>query len=159
VCYWGGACNAGFESSRERLQLLQKEMIKTNNAAMAILLQAYLKFEEYVHDGKSDLTAGRLVAQNFYTRETRVNAAQNKHTQSYWYRYRARSLIVGLRYFMTTGKLMSERRGRYKGKSFIHDPVVKRWCAEIISEIPHAWSARTFRDKVSNKYGRLQNWT
>jgi hypothetical protein len=53
---------------------------------MAILLQAYLKFEEYLRDGKSDLTAGRLVAKNFYTRETRANAAQNKNRQSYWYR-------------------------------------------------------------------------
>ncbi len=44
-------------------------MIKTNNAAMAILLQAYLKFEEYLRDGKSDLTAARLVAKNFYTCE------------------------------------------------------------------------------------------
>jgi hypothetical protein len=46
---------------------------------------------------------------------------------------------------------MSERRGRCKVKSLIHDPVVKRWCAEIvISAMPNAWSARTFRDKVSN---------
>jgi len=138
-------------SARDRLQLLQKEMVQTQNVAMAILLQAYLKFEEYLRDGKSDLTAGRLVAKNFYTRETRANAAQNKHTQCYWYRYRARALIVGFRYFMTTGKLMSERRGRCKGKSLIHDPVVKRWCAEIISAMPNAWSARTFRDKVSMK--------
>ena len=138
-------------SARERLQLLQKEMIKTKNVAMAILLQAYLKFEEYLREGKSDLTAGRLVAKTFYTRETRENAAQSKHAQSYWYRYRARALIVGFRYFMTTGKLMGERRGRCKGKSLIHDPVVKCWCAEIISGMPNAWSARTFRDKVSIK--------
>jgi hypothetical protein len=130
---------------------LHSEMIKTNNAAMAILLQAYLKFEEYLRDGKSDLTAGRLVAKNFYTRETRANAAQNKNRQPYWYRYRARALIVGFRYFMTTGKLLSEQRGRCKGKSLIHEPVVKRWCAEIISAMSHAWSARTFRDKVSIK--------
>ncbi len=58
---------------------------------------------------------------------------------------------MGFRYFMTTGKLMSERRGRCKGKSLIHDPVVKRWCAEVISAMPNAWSARTFRDKVSIK--------
>jgi hypothetical protein len=67
-------------SPRKQLKLLQKEMLATNNGAMAILLRAYLKFEEFLRDKKSNLTAGRLVAKNFYTRETRLNAAQNKHT-------------------------------------------------------------------------------
>ncbi len=33
----------------------------------------------------------------------------------------------------------------------IHDPVVQCWCREIIGNLPKAWSARTFRDKVSEK--------
>ncbi len=108
-------------------------MLKTNHGAVAILIQAYLKHEEQLRDGKSDLTAGRLVALNFYTKETRANASKDKHTQCYyWYRYRARALIVGYRYFLTTGKMLPETRGRCKGKSRVHDSVVKRWCMDII---------------------------
>jgi hypothetical protein len=127
------------------------EMLKANHGAAAILIQAYLKYEEHLRQGKSDLTAGRLVAQNFYTKETRANASKKKHTQRYWYRYRARALIVGYHYFLTTGKMLPETRGRCKGKSLIHDPVVKRWCMDIIRNLPKSWSARTFRDKVSQK--------
>ena len=138
-------------SPRQRLQLLQQEMLKTNNGKLAILLQAYLKFEEHLRNGKSDLQAGRLVAENFYTKETRSNASKNEHTQIYWYRYRSRALIVGYRYFLTRGKMLPETRGKCKGKSLIYDPVVQRWCREIIADLPKAWSARTFRDKVSVK--------
>jgi hypothetical protein len=58
-------------SIREGLKSFQIEMLKTNHGAAAILIQAYLKYEEHLRHGKSDLTAGRLVAQNFYTKETR----------------------------------------------------------------------------------------
>ncbi len=98
------------------------------------------------------LTAGRLVAQNFYSKEMRSNASNNNHTRLHWYRYRARALIVGYCwYFLTTGKMLPENRGRCKGKSLIHDSVVQRWCREIIGDLPKAWSAKTFRDKISEK--------
>ena len=138
-------------SIREHLKIFQLEMLKTNHGEAAILLQAYLKYEEHLRHGCSDLTAGRRVAQNFYTKDTRANAAKNKHTQCYWYRYRARALIVGYRYFVTTGKMLPETRDRCQGKSLVHDPVVKRWCMEIISALSKSWSARTFRDIVSKK--------
>ncbi len=138
-------------STRGRLKLLQKEMLQTNQGVAAILLQAYLKFEEHIRNGKSDLTAGRLVSQIFYSKESRSNASNSHHTRLYWYRYRSRALIVGYRYFLTTGQVLPENRGRCKGKSLIHDPVVKRWCTEIIADMPKAWSARTFRDKISEK--------
>ncbi len=116
------------------------------------MFQAYLKYEEHLRNGKSDLIAGRLVAQNLYSKETRSNASNNNHTRLYWYRYRARALIVGYRYFLTTGKMLPENRGRCKGTSLTHDPVVQCWCREIIGDLPKAWSARTFRDKVSEKF-------
>ena len=42
-------------SPRERLKLFQQEMLRTNHGKAAILLQAYLKYEEHLRNGKSDL--------------------------------------------------------------------------------------------------------
>jgi hypothetical protein len=47
--------------------------------------------------------------------------------------------------------MLPETRGRCKGKSLVHDPVVKRLCTDIIWNLSKSWSARAFRDKVSQK--------
>jgi hypothetical protein len=132
------------------------------NTKGAILANVYLKFEEYLRLGEevskrargcSELQAGRLVAKTMYPRAklTRKNASLNRRTQHYWYRYHARTVITGYRYFLITGCLLPETRGKCKGNSLIHNPNVKRYCLEIIGELGKTWSARTFRDKISAK--------
>jgi hypothetical protein len=46
---------------------------------------------------------------------------------------------------------MPEQRGKCKGTSLIHDPHVRHFCLDIITQLGQTWSARTFRDKVSAK--------
>ena len=96
----------------------------------------------------SELQAGKYVAEHFYgdERDTRNNASSSRFQ---WYRYRARALIVGYRYFLATGTLLIDRRGLCQGKSHVYDPVVQAWCRETIAQFPGYFSARTFRDKIS----------
>ena len=127
-----------------------------------VLANAHLKFEEYLRVGNGDskgsfseLKAGRTVAVNMFTRISgrvpRTNLAQNRRNQNYWYRYRSRSLITGYRYFVATGCLLPESRGKCQGKSLIRNPNVKHYCVEIIGQLGATWSARTFRDRISAK--------
>jgi hypothetical protein len=147
---------------RSRLFEYKENQEKTGNAKGAVLANVYLKFEEYLRlggvdsshpRGFSELKAGRLVAKTMFPRAklTRKNASQNRLTQRYWYRYHSRSVITGYRYFLATGCLLPETRGKCKGNSLIHNPNVKRYCLEIIGELGKTWSARTFRDKISAK--------
>jgi hypothetical protein len=147
---------------RLRLHEFKESQEKTGNAKGAILANVYLKFEEYLRLGDDDskqkrgcseLTAGRLVAKTMFPRAKlrRKNAAVSRRTQRYWYRYHSRSVITGYRYFLATGCLLPETRGKCKGNSLIHNPNVKRYCLEIIGELGKTWSARTFRDRISAK--------
>jgi hypothetical protein len=89
----------GIKDARSRLPEFKESQEKTGNANKgAILANVYLKFEEYLRlgdvEGKhkrgcSELKAGRLVAKTMSPRAklTRKNAAQNRLTQRYWYRY------------------------------------------------------------------------
>jgi hypothetical protein len=138
---------------RARLLAFAKDSLRTENSAAYLVAHSYLKFEEVLREGKSELQAGRFVATHFYVREKarRKNAATNEHNRQQWYRYRSRSIIMGYRYFAATGTLLPERRGRGKGLSRIHDPLVRLWCYELIGRLGKVWSARTFRDKISIK--------
>jgi hypothetical protein len=138
---------------RARLLAFAKDSLRTENSAAYLVAHAYMKFEELRRGGKSELQAGRLIATHFYVREKsrRKNAATNEHNRKQWYRYRSRSIIMGYRYFAATGTLLPERRGRGKGLSHIHDPLVRLWCYELIGRLGKVWSARTFRDKISIK--------
>ncbi len=147
---------------RTRLFDLKLSQEKTGNVKGGVLTNAYLKFEEYLRvgngDGKgsfSEFKAGRTVAVNMFMRisgrVSRTNLAQNRRNQIYWYRYRSRLLITGYRYFVATGCLLPESRGKCQGKSLIHNPNVKHYCLEIIGQLGATWSARTFRDRISAK--------
>jgi hypothetical protein len=150
VCAESGTSAPGI---RQRLHAHMDNMKTTKNPEGYLKANAYAKYEEHVRSGKSDLQAGRLVAEQFYVRErkARVNASTNEHNQKYWYRHRSRAIIIGYRFFKATGQILPERRGACKGKSHIHDPDVQRWCRTIIGGLGKTWSARTFRDKVSAK--------
>jgi hypothetical protein len=147
---------------RARLHDFKVSQEKTANVKGAILANTFLKFEEYVRlgdgDGKggySELKAGRIIAKTMFTRESgkvaRKKFSQNRINRKYWYRYRARSIITDFRYFVATGCLLPETRGKCQGKSLIHIPNVKHYCLEIIGQLGATWSARTFRDKISAK--------
>ncbi len=113
---------------------------------------AFRMFESYIREeGMSELQAGRYVAETCHgdQRNERSNASSGRQ----WYRHRARAIIVGYRYFIATGALLFDRRGKCKGKSHIYDPVVQAWCRESLAEFPNYFSARTFRDKISLKLG------
>jgi hypothetical protein len=87
-------CDKAHASSiRERLWTFREQMLAKNDAKAYLTINAYIKFEEYVRVGSSDLQAGRLVATTFYERRQRKNACRNPTNYKYWYRYRARSLI------------------------------------------------------------------
>ena len=75
----------------------------------------------------------------------------DRHNQLYWYRHRSRAIIIGYRYFVATGFLLPETRGKCKGTSLIHDPTVRHLCFEVITQLGPTWSARTFRDRISVK--------
>ena len=106
-----------------------------------------------IRGASANLKAGRLIATAVFPRgrQTRKNASKNKVNVKYWYRYRARAIITGYRYLLATGCLMPEQRGKCKGTSLIHDPHVRHFCLDIITQLGQTWSARTFRDKVSAK--------
>jgi hypothetical protein len=113
---------------------------------------AFRMFECCIREKKmSELQAGRHIAETCYgdQRDRRSNASSGKQ----WFRHRARAIIIGYRYFIATGTLLLDRRGKCKGKSHIYDPVVQAWCREIIADFPNYFSARTFRDKISLKLG------
>ena len=156
--------NAGLceKDLRTRLWDFKISQEKTANVKGAILANAYLKFEEYLRLGAGDgtrgfseLKAGRIVAKTMFTRETgkvpRKNLATNSRNRKYWHRYRSRSIITGYRYFVATGCLLPETRGKCQGKSLIHNPNVKSYCLDIIGQLGATWSTRTFRDKISSK--------
>jgi hypothetical protein len=141
-------------TDRERVQHLVTCLESRKGVNMAKSHQhanAFRQFESCIRvDGMPELQAGRFVAETCYgdQRDGRSNASS--HAKQ-WYRYRSRALIVGYRYFIATGTLLLDRRGKCKGESHIYDPVVKAWCRDIIAEFPNYFSARTFRDKVSIK--------
>ena len=148
------------KSVKDRLWEFRRNQEKTLNIKGALLATAYLKFDEYLRlgndDGKggfSELRAGRLVATSFFPRpqQARKNVSRNTHNKKQWYRYRARAIINGFRYFVATGCLLPESRGKCKGMSLVHDPIVRHYCFEIIGQLGTTWSARTFRDKISAK--------
>ncbi len=133
---------------RDRLWTFRDQMLAKNDAKAYLTINAYIKFEEFVRAGSSELQAGRLVATTFYAHERRPrkNACRNPTNLKYWYRYRARSIIIGYRYFYCSNSLLSETRGKCRGKSLIHDPVVQQLCRVIIhNSLGATWSARTFR--------------
>ena len=138
-------------SHRDRVQHLKKclEAQADNTSKRYLLACAYAKFEECIRHGRTELQAGKFVAVNFFTNE-RDNRLNGRKSGTQWYRYRARALIVGYRYFIATGTLMPESRGKCGGKSLIHDPGIQNLCKETIAQdLPLSWSARQFRDKIS----------
>jgi hypothetical protein len=148
------------KSVKDRLWEFRRNQEKTLNVKGTLLATAYLKFDEFLRlgsdDGKgsySELKAGRLVATTFFPRpqHQRKNASTNVSNKKQWYRYRARSVINGYRYFVATGCLLPESRGKCKGMSLVHDPIVRHYCFEIIERLGTTWSARTFRDRISAK--------
>jgi hypothetical protein len=145
---------------RTRLWEFHKHQVQTKNVRGSILANAYILLEQYLRDGNSDgkggfslLKAGRTVAKTVIPRSqhTRKNASRNRHNQLYWYRHRSRAIIIGYRYFVATGFLLPETRGKCKGTSLIHDPTVRHYCFEVIAQLGATWSARTFRDRISVK--------
>jgi hypothetical protein len=121
---------------RDRVKHLKKclEAQLDNNSKRYLLACAYAKFEECIRHGKTELQAGRFVAENLFTdeRDNRINGRKSGHQ---WYRYRPRSLIVVYRHFIATGTLMPESRGKCGEKSLIHDPGVQNLCRETIGQI------------------------
>jgi hypothetical protein len=84
----------------------------------ALQTHAFRRFESCIRvEGMSELQAGRYVAQHFYGDE-RDKRRKNVNSTGYqWYRYRARALIVGYRYFLATGTLLIDRQeGSLSGK-------------------------------------------
>jgi hypothetical protein len=138
-------------TDRDRVQHLQKCLLAQadNSSKRYVLACAYAKFEESIRHGRTELQSGRFVAEHFFTdeRDNRINGCRSCHQ---WYRRRARSLIVGYRHFIATGTLLPETRGKCGGKSIIHDTGVQNLCRETIAQdLPLAWSARQFREKIS----------
>jgi hypothetical protein len=145
-----------------RLWEFHKHQVQTKNVRGATLANAYILLEQYLRNGNGDgkggfslLKAGRTVAKTVFPRSqhTRKNASRNRHNQLYWYRHRSRAIIIGYRYFVATGFLLPETRGKCKciGTSLIHDPTVRHYCFEVIAQVGATWSARTFRDRISVK--------
>jgi hypothetical protein len=132
---------------RARLWTFRDQMLAKNDAQAFLTVNAYIKYEEYLRAGRSQLQAGRMVATMYFSRERRPrkNACCNPTGMKYWYRRRARAVIVGYRYFDCTNSLLPETRGRCRGKSHIHDPVVQQMCRVVIHRLGTTWSARTFR--------------
>jgi hypothetical protein len=77
VCAESGTSAPGI---RQRLHAHMDNMKTTKNPEGYLKANAYAKFEEHVRSGKSDLQAGRLVAEQFYVRErkARVNASPQR---------------------------------------------------------------------------------
>jgi hypothetical protein len=141
-------CDKVRESNiRARLWNFRDRMLAKNDAPAFLTANAYIKYEEYLRAGSSELQAGRMVATTYFARERRPrkNASRNPTTMKYWYRRRARAIMKGYRYFYCTNTLLPETRGRCRGKSHIHDPVVQQLCRVIIHRLGKTWSARTFR--------------
>jgi hypothetical protein len=149
------------QDARTRLWEFRKHQVQTKNVRGATLTNAYILFEQYLHIGNGDckggfslLKANRTVAKTVFPRpqQTRKNSSRYRHNQLYWYRHRSRAIIIiGYRYFLATGCLLPETRGKCKGTSLIHDPTVRHYCFEVIAQLGTAWSARTFRDRISMK--------
>jgi hypothetical protein len=149
---------------RERLWDFKASQEKLGNTKAALLANAYIIFEQYLRQGDgqgvggfSELKAGRIIAKTVFPRSkyARKNTSRNKHNQRYWYRHRARSIITRYRYFVATGSLLPETRGKCRGTSLIHDPIVRHYCFDVIRQLGQTWSARTFRDKVSKYYTQM----
>ncbi len=143
------------KSVREQLWDFKESQMRLGDAKGIIMGNAYIKFEEYLREGYGDgkggfseLTAGRVIAKTVFPRakNTRKNASKNHVNKKSWYR---RAIITGYRYLLATGCLMPEQAGKCKGTSLIHDPHVRHFCFEIISQLGSTWRARTFRDKIS----------
>jgi hypothetical protein len=115
VCGTRADSAPGTPGIRERLHAHVGNMKSARNPEGFLKANARAKHEEHVRSGKSDLQAGRLVAEQFCVRErkARVNASTNEHNHS-------RAIIIGHRFFKAAGQILPERRGACKGKSHIH---------------------------------------
>jgi hypothetical protein len=127
---FGTASNARVDDMHQTSRVNEKDVLMrlwdfykcqllTNNVRGPTLANAYILFEQYRRDGDgtgqrsfSELKAGRTVAKTVFPRpkHIRTNASQNRHNRLYWYRHRARAIIIDYRYFVATGLLQKLER-------------------------------------------------